>query len=255
MFTNVIVKKPCRAMINGITTADLGKPDYELALQQHAAYIEALRQCGLKVTVLEADEAYPDSCFVEDTAVLTREFALITNPGAPSRKGEIEAMVPVIKNFYDEERIEYIQAPGTLEGGDVMMVGDHFYIGISARTNIEGAQQLIDALKKYDMSGEMVPLHTILHLKTGLSYLENNHLLICGEFLENPTFSQFHQIQIADGEEYGANCIWVNGKVLVPAGYPQTQKAIESLGYEVLVVDTSEYRKIDGGLSCLSLRF
>ena len=87
------------------------------------------------------------------------------------------------------------------------------------------------------------------------SYLENNHLLICGEFLENPTFSKFHQIQIAAGEEYGANCIWVNGKVLVPAGYPQTQKAIESLGYEVLVVDTSEYRKIDGGLSCLSLRF
>ncbi|MGN0624876.1 MAG: dimethylarginine dimethylaminohydrolase family protein [Oscillospiraceae bacterium] len=255
MFTNVIVKKPCRAMINGITTADLGKPDYELALQQHSAYIDALQQCGVKVTVLEADEAYPDSCFVEDTAVLTREFALITNPGAPSRKGEIEAMIPVIKNFYGEDRIEYIQAPGTLEGGDVMMVGDHFYIGISARTNVEGAQQLINALKKYGMSGEMVPLHTILHLKTGLSYLENNHLLICGEFLENPTFSQFHQIQIAAGEEYGANCIWVNGKVLVPAGYPQTQKAIESLGYEVLVVDTSEYRKIDGGLSCLSLRF
>ena len=255
MFTNVIVKTPCRAMINGITTADLGKPDYELALKQHAAYIEALRQCGVKVTVLEADEAYPDSCFVEDTAVLTRKFALITNPGAPSRKGEIEAMVPVIKKFYSEDRIDYIQSPGILEGGDVMMVGDHFYIGISARTNVEGAQQLIDALKKYGMSGEMVPLHTILHLKTGLSYLENNHLLICGEFLENPTFSKFHQIQIAAGEEYGANCIWVNGKVLVPAGYPQTQKAIESLGYEVLVVDTSEYRKIDGGLSCLSLRF
>ncbi len=136
-----------------------------------------------------------------------------------------------------------------------MMVGDHFYIGISARTNQEGAQQFIRALEKHGMSGEMVPLHTILHLKTGLSYIENNNLLISGEFLDNPTFSQFHHLKVAVGEEYGANCIWVNGKVLVPAGYPQTQKAIEALGYEVLVVDTSEYRKIDGGLSCLSLRF
>ena len=136
-----------------------------------------------------------------------------------------------------------------------MMVGDHFYIGISARTNQEGAQQFIRALEKHGMSGEMVPLHTILHLKTGLSYIENNNLLISGEFLDNPTFSQFHHLKVAVGEEYGANCIWVNGKVLVPAGYPQTQKAIEAFGYEVLVVDTSEYRKIDGGLSCLSLRF
>lgn len=255
MFTHAIVKRPCKAMVNGITTADLGKPDYSLAMQQHADYVKALEQCGVQVTVLEADESYPDSCFVEDTAVLTREFALITNPGAPSRKGEVSSMVPVIQQFYPKEKIAYIQAPGTLEGGDIMMVGDHFYIGISARTNREGAQQFIDALKKHGMSGEMVPLHTILHLKTGLSYIENNNLLISGEFLDNPVFSQFHHLKIAAGEEYGANCIWVNGKVLVPAGYPQTQKAIEALGYEVLTVDTSEYRKIDGGLSCLSLRF
>ncbi|MCI9406598.1 MAG: N(G),N(G)-dimethylarginine dimethylaminohydrolase [Oscillospiraceae bacterium] len=255
MFTHAIVKKPCQAMVDGITTADLGKPDYQLAIKQHADYIQALEQCGVQVTVLEADEAYPDSCFVEDTAVLTRKFALITNPGTPSRKGEIMSMIPVIERFYPKEAIEYIQAPGTLEGGDIMMVGDHFYIGISARTNQEGAQQFIRALEKHGMSGEMVPLHTILHLKTGLSYIENNNLLISGEFLDNPTFSQFHHLKVAVGEEYGANCIWVNGKVLVPAGYPQTQKAIEALGYEVLVVDTSEYRKIDGGLSCLSLRF
>ena len=255
MFTHAIVKKPCHTMIYGITTANLGQPDYDLAMKQHAAYIDALQQCGVQVTILEAEEAFPDSCFVEDTAVLTRKFALITNPGAPSRKREIASMIPVIKQFYPENNIEYIKTPGTLEGGDVMMAGDHFYIGISARTNREGAQQFINALKKYGMSGEMVPLSTVLHLKTGLSYIENNNLLIGGEFLENPAFSHFHHIEVAAEEEYSANCIWVNGKVLVPAGFLQTQKAIESLGYEVLTVDTSEYRKIDGGLSCLSLRF
>ena len=255
MFSHAIVKKPCPAMIDGITTANLGKPDYALALQQHQDYVAALQACGVAVTQLEADEAFPDSCFMEDTAVVTKKFALITNPGAPSRKGEIQSMIPVLQTFYSADKIEYIQAPGTLEGGDVMMVGDHFYIGLSHRTNQEGAQQFIRILQKYGMSGEMVPLHTILHLKTGVSYQENNNLLISGEFLQNPTFSHFHQIPVEPEEAYAANCLWINGKVLVPAGFPHTQKAIEQLGYEVLVVDTSEYRKIDGGLSCLSLRF
>ncbi|MDD2955240.1 MAG: arginine deiminase family protein [Oscillospiraceae bacterium] len=255
MFKNVIVKKPCRAVINGISTANLGLPDYELALKQHACYVEALKKCGVAVTELPADEAFPDSCFVEDVAVLTREFAVITNPGAPTRKKEVEAIIPVIEKFYPADRIEYIKAPGTLEGGDIMMVGDHFYIGASARTNEEGGRQLISYLEKYGMSGEMVPLKEILHLKTGLSYIENNNLLISGEFLTNPVFDSFHKIVIPAGEEYGANCIWVNGTVIVPAGFPGVQKAIEGLGYPVLVVDTSEFRKVDGGLSCLSLRF
>ena len=106
MFTHAIVKKPCHTMIYGITTANLGQPDYDLAMKQHAAYIDALQQCGVQVTILEAEEAFPDSCFVEDTAVLTRKFALITNPGAPSRKGEIASMIPVIKQFYPENNIE-----------------------------------------------------------------------------------------------------------------------------------------------------
>ncbi len=111
MFTHAIVKKPCQAMVDGITTADLGKPDYQLAIKQHADYIQALEQCGVQVTVLEADEAYPDSCFVEDTAVLTRKFALITNPGTPSRKGEIMSMIPVIERFYPKEPLSTSRPP------------------------------------------------------------------------------------------------------------------------------------------------
>ena len=209
----------------------------------------------MEVTVLPANDEYPDSCFVEDDAVLTRACAIITNPGASTRKGEIEAMIPVIKQFYPEDKIEYIKAPGTLEGGDVMMVGDHFYVGRSARTNEEGIRQFIAILEKYGLSGSEVPLEKVLHLKTGVNYLENNNMLVSGEFIDKPDFAKYNKYIIPESESYAANCIWMNGTVLVPAGYPETEKLVRSMGYDVILVDTSEFRKIDGGLSCLSLRF
>lgn len=256
MFQNVIVRTPCPAVVEGITSnPQLGKPDYQLALKQHEAYIQALKKTGVEVTVLPPNPDYPDSCFVEDDAVLTRKCAIITNPGAPTRKGEIEAMIPVIKQFYPEDKIEYIQAPGTLEGGDVMMVGDHFYVGRSARTNAEGIRQFIAILEKYGLTGSEVPLEKVLHLKTGVNYLENNNLLVSGEFIDKPDFASYNKFVIPEEEAYAANCIWMNGTVLVPMGYPTVEKLVKSMGYEVLLVDTSEYRKIDGGLSCLSLRF
>lgn len=256
MFKNIIVKRPCKAVIEGITSApELGQPDYELALKQHDAYIEALKQCGVQVTVLEADEEFPDSCFVEDTAVLTKRCAIITNPGASTRNREIEQMIPTIKQFYSEDCIEYIQAPGTLEGGDVMMVGDHFYAGRSARTNEEGIRQFIAILEKYGFTGSEVTLEEVLHLKTGVNYIENNNMLVSGEFITKPQFTSYNRYTIPVEEAYAANCIWVNDKVIVPANFPTVEKIVRELGYEVLLVDTSEYRKIDGGLSCLSLRF
>ena len=256
MFTNVIVKTPCRAVTEGITSApELGKPDYEKALRQHGCYIEALKQCGVEVTVLPPDEAFPDSCFVEDTAVLTEKCAVISNPGAPTRARETEAMVPVIKQFYPEECIEYITAPGTMEGGDVMMVGDTFYIGRSARTNAEGIRQFTEILGRYGYQVVEVPLEKVLHLKTGVNYLEHGHMLVSGEFTGKAEFASYQRHEIPEAEAYAANCIWVNEKVLVPEGYPTVEKLVREMGYEVILVDTSEFRKIDGGLSCLSLRF
>ena len=125
MFRNVIVRRPSRSMIEGITTADLGLPDYDLALRQHDQYIQSMEACGANVTVLPAMEEYPDSCFVEDAAVVTPKCAIITNPGAPSRNGEKAYIVEALRAFYPEENIEYI-TEGTIEGGDVMMVGDHY---------------------------------------------------------------------------------------------------------------------------------
>ena len=256
MFQNVIVRRPCKALVEGITSnPQLGKPDYALALQQHDDYIAALRQCGVEVTILPADERYPDSCFVEDPAVITSKCAIITNPGAPSRNGEKDEIIDAVRKFFPEDKIEYIQAPGTLEGGDVMMVGNHFYVGRSARTKEEGIRQFIAILEKHGLSGSEVTLEEVLHLKTGVNYLENGNMLVAGEFVRKPEFAQYNRVEIPQEEAYAANCIWVNGTVIIPKGYPAVEAAVRALGYPVLLVDTSEYRKIDGGLSCLSLRF
>jgi len=253
MFNNAIVRKPCPEIIHGITSASLGKPDYKLALDQHAGYVEALQSCGLEVTILEPDSRFPDSTFVEDVAICTSRFALISNPGISSRNGEQKEMEPVLRGFFDT--IERVMTPGTLDAGDVMMTGDHYYIGISERTNLEGAGQVIDLLEKHGMSGEMVPLKQMLHLKSGVSYLENEYLLTGGDMHKHPAFSRFKKIQVEEPEEYAANSLWINGTVLVPKGFPVTRKKIDQAGYPTLVVDVSEFRKLDGGLSCLSLRF
>jgi len=201
MFKNAIVRRPGHSLVNGITSAPkLGKPDYGLAIKQHDAYIEALKSCGVEVTVLEADERFPDSCFVEDVVVCTKKFAVITNPGASSRKGEEKEIIEVIKKYYND--IEYIKEPGILEGGDVMMVKDHFYIGLSKRTNREGVEQLIKTLKKYGMSGSIVEISEMLHLKSGLAYLEDNVLLVAGEFIDNVEFEKFNKIIIDEDEAF-----------------------------------------------------
>lgn len=253
MFHHAITRTPCRALIDGLSSSGLGKPIFEKALEQHHAYIRALKSCGLEVTILPPEEAFPDSVFVEDPALCTPHCAIVTRPGADSRRGEAELLAPVLGRFY--ERVERIVEPGTLDAGDVMMVGDHYYIGHSARTNGEGARQLIAILEKHGMTGSVVSLQEVLHLKTGLAYLENNHLMAAGEFLTKPEFQGFHLIPVPEGETYAANCIWVNDRVIMPAGYPKTHSLIAALGYEVLEVDTSEYRKVDGGVSCMSLRF
>ncbi len=253
MFSNAIARKPCHCLIHGLTTSNLGLPNYEKAIEQHQAYIKALEVCGLKVLVLEADENFPDSTFVEDTALLTPHCAIITNPGAPTRKGETHDIKKVVSRFYSV--IEQIKDPGTVEGGDIMRVGSHYYIGLSGRTNQKGAHQVIEILNKYGMSGSMVKVEKVLHLKTGTTYLENDNLLVSGEFLDRLELDQLNRIVIPEDESYAANCIYINGKVIMPAGFPITKQKILDLGYTVIETDMSEFQKLDGGLTCLSLRF
>ena len=252
-FSRAIVREPGPSFVHGITTANLGVPDYQLALKQHKAYVSALKECGLKVIELPPDDGHPDSTFVEDTALLIPRCAIIMRPGAPARRDETISMEEVIAEFFST--VERVESPGTADAGDIMMVGDHYYVGLSERTNPEGAAQIINILQSHAMAGSMIPLSQVLHLKSGVAFLENNTVLVGGEFRARPEFRTYNLIPVDDDELYAANALWLNGKVLVAARYPKTERAIRSAGYETVVLDVSEFRKLDGGLSCLSLRF
>ncbi|WP_223636671.1 dimethylarginine dimethylaminohydrolase family protein [Planococcus sp. 4-30] len=253
MFENVIVKTPGKSYVNGLTTSDLGAPDYERLLEQHSAYIEALKACGVEVTQLPESEEYPDSTFVEDAAVVTPEFAIITNPGAKSRNGEKEEIEVVLKKFYS--KFHYIKSPGTLDGGDVLQVDKHFYVGISERTNYEGTQQFKHIVETEGYTATIVELQEFFHLKTGIAYLGNNTIAAAGEFLNHPDFSDYEKVEIPDADKYSANCIKVNGYVIIPKGFEDTKRKLAERGLKTIELEMSEFQKHDGGLSCLSLRF
>ena len=253
MFTDAIVRTPCKNIIKGITTSNEGEPDYIKAINQHKLYINALKYCGLEITTLPPNDNFPDSTFVEDAALLTPLCGIVTRPGAPSRRKETKSMKMVIYDYYDD--IEEIESPGTVDAGDIMMVGSHYYIGLSKRTNKTGANQIIKILEKYDLTGSTVSLSDMIHLKSGVAYLENNNLVVAGEFTDNPEFKKFNLIKIDDDETYAANCVWINDHVFVAMGYPKAKLSIEQAGYKTIELNMSEFRKLDGGLSCLSLRF
>lgn len=255
-FKHAITRLPAQTYAHGLTTSAEGAPSIEKALDQHGRYCDALRTSGLTVDILAAAAEYPDSTFVEDTAILTARVAIITRPGAPSRVGEIQ----LIKKAVLEYRTEAIQIvePGSMDGGDVCQADEHFFIGISARTSPEGARQLSAILHAHGYTSSTVDIRgqsRLLHLKSGIAYLGSKRLVIAPELSALSAFQSYELIEVPAAELYAANCIHINDHVLIPAGYPQVATALESLGYTLLALDVSEFRKMDGGLSCLSLRF
>lgn len=256
MFTKAIVRAPNENFADGLTSVDLGVPDFETALRQHRAYCEALVRCGVRVIELDPDPDYPDSTFVEDTAILTEKCAVITRPGAPSRSGEIVSMSETLARYYD--KLASIQPPGTIDGGDVCQIDDHFLIGISERTNVEGARQLSNYLEAAGFTSSHVDIREtrgLLHLKSGISYLGEGRLLVTDVLAAAQEFDGFELVDVTAGEEYAANCIRVNDYLLIAAGFPKVQKKLDVLGYNLIELEMSEFQKMDGGLSCLSLRF
>lgn len=256
MFKKAIVRPPGSNFGDGLTTAELGPPDPERALGQHQAYCAALQQCGLELLCLDADAAHPDSTFVEDTAVLVKGCAILTRPGAASRVEEVLPIREVLAQHYSQ--LHSIEAPGTLDGGDVCEAGNHFFIGVSDRTNETGAQQLAVLLASYGYSSDLVNIRGvpgILHLKSGLAYLSDNRLAVIPTLAEYEQFRGYDVIMVASSEQYAANCICINDHILVAAGYPLFEKHLRELGLETIALEMSEFQKMDGGLSCLSLRF
>jgi len=251
-FTHAIVRSPTRNADGGLTTASLGPPHIEHMLAQHRDYVKILESLDLQVTVLDGDENFPDGCFVEDTAVVTPEVAVITRLGATSRRGEEVAIEPLLAAHRPVARIT---APGSVDGGDILVMGERVIIGLSARTNEEGARQLAELIEGRGMRCVMLAAGDGLHLKSSVNALGDDRLLVTQQFAECPQLSEFERIVIPADESYAGNSLWVNGNVLVPAGFPATRELIDGLGVETIEAQVSEFRKMDGGLTCLSIRF
>jgi dimethylargininase len=247
-----ITRRPGKNFDKGLTTANLGKPNYELVLKQHASYVQTLKVLGLDVIELDPQPDYPDAHFVEDTAVVTPEMAVITNPGAASRQGEEQSIAEVLAQY---RKLENIYAPGTLDGGDVLMIGNHFFIGISERTNREGAGQLGRIVEKYGHPFAIIQVGAGLHFKSSVNYVGQNRILVTPEFKNHEALSGYDKIIVNREEKYAANTLWINDHLLVPAGFPNTIEKLGGLGQEVIELDVSEMQKMDGGLTCLSIRF
>ncbi len=251
-FTHAITRRPGENLGQGLTTSNLGAPDPALADTQFERYVRALEDCGLAVTILEPLPDHPDAHFVEDTAVVTRGVAVIARPGAASRLDEARHMAPILDRHRDLARIE---APGTLDGGDVLMIDDHVLIGISDRTNEAGARQLGAILTARGHTWQAVPVVSGLHLKSSVNYLGNDTLLLTEGFAASAALAAYDRIVVDEGEAYSCNTLLLNDRLLMPAGFPGTRRRLASLGREIVELDTSEFRKMDGGLTCLSLRF
>jgi dimethylargininase len=225
-------------------------------MRQHESYCQALRECGLQITMLDADLRYPDSTFVEDAAILTPRGAILARPGAASRQGEVAAIRPVLSNHY--RHLPEIVAPGTVDGGDICEAGGHFFLGVSHRTNEEGAKQLAAHLASQGYTSSVIDVRemtTILHLKSGISYLGDKTMVVMEEMAEYPCFAGYDLIKVSNEESYAANCVRVNDRVLIADGYPRLKATLIGHGVDPLALDMSEFQKMDGGLSCLSLRF
>jgi len=255
-FTRAIVRPPPTTFASGLTSVDLGPPDLARARTQHAGYCEALERCGVSLTRLPEDPAHPDSTFVEDTAVLTAKRAILTRPGAPSRSGEVAAIEPTLSKFYAQ--LQSIRDPGTLDGGDICEADGQFLIGISQRTNEEGARQLASLLAEEHVASSTVDIRALpglLHLKSGIASIGRRRILAIDALRDHPALRGYEIILVEPEEAYAANCVLVNGTILMAAGYPILEATLLELGLRIETLPMSEFEKMDGGLSCLSLRF
>ncbi|MGH7578756.1 MAG: dimethylarginine dimethylaminohydrolase family protein [Gemmatimonadales bacterium] len=254
-FTRAIVRPPAATFAAGITSSGLGPPDLALALEQHEAYCATLERLGLSLIRLAADPGFPDSTFVEDTAIVTTRGAILTRPGAASRAGEVVGLGAALGEWFPEPA--EITAPGTLDGGDVCEAGPHFFIGLSRRTNAAGAAQLAEWLARQGFSSSVIDIRAmpVLHLRTGLSWLGGRGLLAAGCFVGHEALKGWEIVPVPAPEDYAANCIRVNDALLIAQGFPATAALLGELGYHLAPLEMSEYRKMDGGLSCLSVRW
>ncbi|MBM9604955.1 dimethylarginine dimethylaminohydrolase family protein [Desulfopila inferna] len=253
-FNSAIVRKPSISVIRGLRAEERGDPDYEAVQAEHQAYVAALESAGLNVIVLPGLEAFPDSLFVEDPALVFSEGAVLLNAGAASRQGEAQELSPVLHDCFDT--VLELRENGHVDGGDILVTPKSVLIGLSARTDPAGAAVLIDCLKTLGYKSEVVHTPTgVLHFKTECSLLDEETVLLTQRMAQSDLFNGFRKMVIPDGEEPAANALRINDSVLVSAGYQRTIDMLAGSGYAIVPVKTEEIEKIDAGLSCMSLRW
>lgn len=254
-FSHAITRRPAPSITAGLRAVDTGAPLLELMLRHHADYVAALRSTGATVVELGPLEAYPDSVFVEDTALCLPEGAVVMRPGAPSRLGEAAEMAPHLQALYGQV-LRITGADSFIEGGDILTTETEVLVGRSARTNSAGIAELARLIAPWGHS--LREVHTppgVLHFKTDCSLLDEETILSTRRLEASGCFQGYRVIPVAEGEEACANTIRFNDLVLMPSGFPRTRDALDKAGYQIREIGNSECAKLDGGMSCLSLRF
>jgi dimethylargininase len=252
-FNAAIVRVPSSSVINGLRADDRGNPTYDGVRAEHNAYVGALENAGVSVQVLGPLEEFPDSIFVEDPALVFTAGAILLRPGVSTREGETAAIAPILRERFD--RILEIKR-GYVDGGDVLTTPNAVMIGLSARTNREGAESLIECLAELGLQGTIVETPAnVLHFKSDCSLVSDDTVISTSRLAVSGVFDGFKQIIVPDGEEAAANALRVNDVVLVGSDYPKTIELLETSGFNVVPLKTSEIAKIDAGLSCMSLRW
>jgi dimethylargininase len=226
--------------------------DAVLARQQQQAYCQALTECGAVVRVLDVNLAMPDGAFVEDTAVVLDEVAILCSMGIPSRQTEPAGMEPVLREYRPVERIVF---PATLEGGDLLRIDRRLYVGQSSRTNSLGIAALQKIAGRFGYRVTAIPVRGSLHLKTACTALPDGRLLINPDWIDVRSLAGFELIEIPQEEPFGANLCIVGQTVLLPAAHSHTTQLVGRMGWAVKTVDISEFAKAEGGVTCLSLLF
>ena len=246
-----LTRRPAFALVNcEVGYAPRQEIDLHLAFQQHEAYCQALRQLGVVVEVLPSEEAFPDSVFIEDNAVILDELAVMTSMGPPSRQGEPALLFPVLARH---RRLATIAPPATIEGGDVLRMGKTLYIGVSTRTNREGVEALRVIVEPLGYQVAPVGVQACLHLKTACTALDDETLLVNPDWIDSDPLGAFRLLHVPAEEPFGANVLRLPGGVLVQTSSPLTRDVIESQGFAATCVDLGEFAKADAGLTCLSL--
>jgi dimethylargininase len=248
-----LVRQPSEAIQRcALTYLDRHPIDFPRALAQHAAYVSALASLGVEVQVLPPAPDLPDAVFVEDTAVVVDECAVITRPGIESRRGEVDAVAAALDRVRPTVRI--VQ-PGTLEGGDVLRVGRTLFVGQTPRTNAEGTRQLAALLGPHGYDVRPITPTGCLHLKSAATYIGAETILVNPEWIDVGHFSQWQCVPVATEEPSAANALLVGDQVFVSASAPLTRRKLDALGFATRSLDTSEFEKAEAALTCLSLLF